>query len=170
MIRMEREVEEEFRPAMLARLQGKIGEFDAQQKGMAPRCPTCKRAMRARGRLPAPSLLVRFGRLLLVSTVYRCKPCKQQIRPLWQRLGVEAGQVSGSLARLVALLGVVVPYELGAKLSWRCFGIEVSPMAVWRAVQRLGDACAAYTEQQAKFFGDARQGPATEGAGSARRR
>jgi hypothetical protein len=36
-------------------------------------------------------------------------------------------------------------------------------MAVWRAVQRLGQACATYTEEQARFFGDARQGPATQG-------
>lgn len=164
LIRMEREVEEEFRPAMLARLHEKIDEFDAQQKGMAPRCPKCKRAMRSRGRLRAPSLLVRFGMLLLVSTVYRCRPCKEQLRPLWQRLGVETGQVSGSLARLLALLGVVVPYELASKLCELFFGIEVSPMAVWRAVQRLGESCAAYTEQKARFFGDARQGPATEGS------
>ena len=164
LIRMEREVEEEFRPRMGARLVEKIDEFDALQKGTAPRCVTCNRAMKSRGRRRAPSLLTRFGELSLTSTVYRCEPCKQQIRPLWERLGVEAGQVSGSLARLLALLGVVVPYDLAAKLCFLFFGIEVSPMAVWRAVQRLGDACAVYTEQQARFFGDARQGPPTEGA------
>lgn len=163
LIQMEREVEEEFRPGMRTRLLEKIQEFDAMQRGTAPRCGRCKEAMRLRGQRRAPSLLTRFGKLLLTSGVYRCKPCKQEIRPLWQRLGVEAGQVSGSLARLLALLGVVVPYELAAKLCMLFFGIEVSPMAVWRAVQRLGDACATYNEQQARFFGDARQGPATEG-------
>lgn len=163
MILMEREVEEQFRPVMLARLLEKIREFDALPKGTAPRCANCNQSMKSRGQRPAPSLLVRFGKLALKSTVYRCKPCKQEFRPLWKRLGVEAGQVSGSLARLLALLGVVVPYELAAKLCVSFFGIEVSPMAVWRAVQRLGDACAAYTEQQARFFCDPRQGPPTEG-------
>lgn len=164
LIRMEREVDDEFRPVMRTRLLEKIGEFDALQKGTAPRCVTCKRAMKSRGQRRAPSLLTRFGELLLTSTVYRCKACKEEVRPLWERLGVEAGQVSGSLARLLALLGVVVPYELAAKLCWLFFGIEVCPMTVWRAVQRLGEACATYTEQQARFFGDARQGPSTEGA------
>jgi hypothetical protein len=120
--------------------------------------------MRSRGQRRASSLLTRFGKLGLSSAVYRCRPCKQEIRPLWQRLGVETGQVSGSLARLLALLGVVVPYELAAKLCVLFFGIEVSSMAVWRAVQRLGEACAVYTEQQARFFGNAHQGPPTEGA------
>ena len=164
LIRMEREVEEEFRPAMRTRLVEKIGEFEALQQGTAPRCTSCKGAMESRGRRRAPSLLTRFGELLLTSRVYRCKPCKQQVRPLWEGLGVEVGQVSGSLARLLALLGVVVPYELAAKLCQLFFGVEVSAMAVWRAVQRLGEACVAYTEQQSRFLGDARQGPPTEGA------
>lgn len=116
MIRMEREVDEEFRPVMHARLVQRIAEFDASAAGIAPRCGTCGRAMKSKGQRPAPSLLTRFGELSLTSTVYRCKPYKQQIRPLWERLGVEAGQVSGSLARLLALLGVVVPYEMAARL------------------------------------------------------
>jgi hypothetical protein len=164
LIRMEREVDEEFRPATRARLLEKLREFDALQTGTAPRCVLCQRAMKSRGQRRAPSLLTRFGDLSLSSTVYRCKPCKQEVRPLWQRLGVEVGQVSGSLARLLALLGVVVPYELAARLCLLFFGIEVSPMAVWRAVQRLGEACASHTEQQARCLGDARQGPPTEGA------
>ena len=164
LIRFEREVEEEFRPAMRARLVEKIQCFDGEQRGKAPRCAICKRAMESRGRRRAPSLLTRFGELPLTSTVYRCKPCKQQVRPLWQRLGVEAGRVSGSLARLLALLGVVVPYEMAAKLCLLFFGVEVSPMAVWRSVQRLGDACAAYNEEQARFFADARSNPPTDGA------
>ena len=46
LIRMEREVDEEFRPAMRTRLVEKISEFDGQQKGTAPRCVICKRAMK----------------------------------------------------------------------------------------------------------------------------
>ena len=75
LIRMEREVEEEFRPAMRTRLLEKIHAFDALQKGTAPRCATCQGAMKSRGQRPAPSLLARFGVLELTSTVYRCKPC-----------------------------------------------------------------------------------------------
>src|SRR5207244_4514653 len=63
LIRMEREVDEEFRPAMRTRLVEKIREFDALQRGTAPRCVACKRAMKSRGQLRAPSLLTRFGEL-----------------------------------------------------------------------------------------------------------
>lgn len=163
LIRLEREVEEEFRPAMRKRLEEKIDEY-AGQGARPPRCDQCGRAMRSRGQRSAPPLLTRFGKLALSSAVYRCKPCKRQVRPLWQQLGAEVGQVSGSLARLLALLGVVVPYELAAKLCRLFFGIDVSAMAVWRAVQRMGEACARYTEEQVRFFGDARQGPPTQGA------
>lgn len=164
LIRMEREVDVEFRPAMRARLVEKIQAFDDEQRGTAPRCVICKRAMESRGRRPAPSTLTRYGGLSLTSTVYRCKPCRLQVRPLWQRLGVEEGRVSGSLARLLALLGVVVPYEMAAKLCLHFFAVEVSPMAVWRAVQRLGAACEAYTEQQARFLADAQSNPPTQGS------
>jgi len=64
--------------------------------------------------------------------------------------------VSGGLARLLALLGVVVPYELAARLGHLFFGVEVCPMTVWRAVARLGAACEEYVEGQARFYGDAR--------------
>jgi hypothetical protein len=75
------------------------------------------------------------------------------------RLGVEAGRVSGALARLLALLGVVVPYQLAARLAQLFFGVEVSPMTVWREVQRLGEACEKYTEEQARFHADPNQAP-----------
>jgi hypothetical protein len=74
-------------------------------------------------------------------------------------LGVEAGQVSGSLMRLLALLGVVVPYEQAARLAELFFGTKVSPMTVWRSVQRLGAACETYIEQQVQFQGDAHRDP-----------
>ena len=89
---------------------------------------------------PVVSWLTRFGRLRAAASRYRCPTCKQERRPLLEQLGVEPGRVSGSLARLLALLGVVVPYELAARLAWLFFGVQVSPMTVWRAEQRLGEA------------------------------
>lgn len=90
------------------------------------------------------SWLSRFGQLRARPRRYRCKSCKQECRPLLDYLGVEPGRISGSLARLLALLGVVVPYELASRLALLFFGIKVSPMGVWRVVQRLGEAAERY--------------------------
>jgi len=155
LLRLERAVEDEFRPQMLARLRERILDEDKALHGNAPRCPDCGRPMAARGR-KATSFITRFGTVRLRPRGYRCMPCRCHERPLLTRLGVEAGQVSGALARLLALLGVVVPYELAARLAHLFFGVTVCPMTVWRAVQRLGAACEQYIEAQAAYYTDGR--------------
>ena len=153
LIRLEREVLEEFRPQLLARLQEKVDAVDASLSGTAPRCDDCGgRAMKSRGRKGNPqSFRTQFGDITVHPAVYRCPDCKIYRRPLLEKLGTEAGRISGSLARLLALLGVVVPYQLAARLVLLFFGIEVSAMAVWRAVQRLGAPCEEYTEEMARY-------------------
>ena len=163
LIRLEREVEEEFRPQLRARLVEKIAAFDAAQPEAVLLCAKCGARTHSRGR-SSHTTLVRFGEIDLRPQTFRCEVCKISRRPLLERLGVEAGRLSGSLARLVARLGVVVPYELAAQLVVLFFGIQVPAMTVWRAVQRLGESAEQYTEEQARFFGDPR-GPALETAG-----
>jgi hypothetical protein len=51
---------------------------------------------------------------------------------------VEPGRIGGSLARWLALLAVVAPYPLAARLARLLLGVMVSPMGVWRVAQRLG--------------------------------
>jgi hypothetical protein len=70
------------------------------------------------------------------------------------QLGVEPGRISGSLARLLALLAVVAPYPLAAQLAWLLLGVKISPMGVWRVAQRIGEAAARYDEQLSKYHGD----------------
>lgn len=152
LIRLEREVEMEFRPQMRDRLKERIE--DEQKRLGAPHCEKCGARMPSRGR-KSFGVLTRFGDVDLGARVYRCKGCKGDVRPLLAHLGVEAaGCVSGGLARLVALLGVVVPYELAAKLVEQFFGITLSPMSVWRCVQRLGEACDEHTRKLAEFHAD----------------
>jgi hypothetical protein len=165
-MRLEREVQEEYRPQMLARLRDKVAAQDAALVGQAPRCPVHDRAMKSRGRKPC-SFTTRYGKVELRPATYRCnkKDCGQHSRPLMERLGVEAGQVSGALLRLLALLGVVVPYELAAQLAYLFFGTPVSAMTVWWAVQRLGEAAERYAKQQGRLFADPnhQQEPGCEG-------
>jgi hypothetical protein len=64
----------------------------------------------------AVSWWARFGRLRVRVPRYRCPACGGESRPLLDLLGVEPGRVSGSLARLLALLAAVAPYPLAARM------------------------------------------------------
>jgi hypothetical protein len=83
-------------------------------------------------------------------------PCKDERRPLLDLLGVEPGRISGSLARLLALLAVVAPYTLAAHLAWLLWGVKISPMGVWKVVQRLGESAAGYSEGMSRYHADSR--------------
>jgi hypothetical protein len=53
-------------------------------------------------------------------------------------LGVEPGRISGSLARLLALLAVVAPYTLASQLAELLLGVEISAMGIWKVVTTAG--------------------------------
>ena len=46
------------------------------------------------------------------------------------------GRISGSLARRIGLLAVVAPHTLAARLAWLLWGVKITPMGVWKVVQR----------------------------------
>jgi hypothetical protein len=161
-IQLEREVEDEFRPALLAALQDRVAALAESLSREPPHCPQCRRPMAYHDARPV-SWLCRFGWLQSRARRYRCPHCRRQCRPLLEALGVEPGRISGSLARLLALLGVVVPYELAADLARLCFGVQVSAMGVWRAVQRLGEACERYEAELASHHADSHSTPAPTG-------
>jgi hypothetical protein len=109
--------------------------------------------------------LAHWGRLQVAAPRYRCAPCHCERRPLLEVLGVEAGRICGSLARLLALLATVAPYELSARLAYLLLGVTVSAMGVWRVTQRLGQAAASYSEALSRYHADSRsQGAPVESA------
>lgn len=152
---LERAVEEEYRPRMRAELQRRVEAVARVAQAVAPRCPRCGQWMRRKD-TRSVSWLARFGRFQAQVTRYRCASCGVQRRPLLDALGVEPGRISGSLARLLALLAVVAPYPLAARLAWLLLGVTVSPMGVWRAAQRLGQAAANYTQGLSAYHADSR--------------
>jgi len=158
-IQLEREVEDEFRGQMMQRLKEKIEDVDRAMSGHAPVCEKCHSShpMKSRGRKKR-TFITRFGEISVWVQTYRCieEGCGHTCRPLMDALGIETGRISGMLARLLALLGVVVPYELAARLAFLFFGVEVSAMSVWRSVQRLGAACEQYSEELARYHADPR--------------
>ena len=69
---------------------------------------------------------------------------------------MEPGCICGSLARLLALLAVVAPYELAARLAGLLLGVKISAMGVWRVAQRLGQAASNYSEELSRYHADSR--------------
>lgn len=161
---LEREVEQEFRPRLLAALQEKVNAVAAQTHSSIPSCPRCGRTMSLHDDRMV-SWLARVGRLYARVFRYRCPNCHDQCRPLLDVLGVEPGRISGSLARLLVLLAIVAPYPLAARLAHLLLGVTVSAMGIWRVTQRLGQAAAAYQDQLSRYHADSRsQGASTENA------
>jgi hypothetical protein len=164
---LEREVEQEFRPRLLEALQEKVDAVAEQTHSGIRRGPLCQRGMSAHDGRPV-SWLARFGRLEAHPRRYRCAHCHYECRPLLDILGVEPGRISGSLARLLALLAVVAPYPLAARLAYLLLGVTVSAMGIWRVAQRLGQAAETYRDQLSSYHADSRsQGAPTQNAPAA---
>lgn len=152
---LEREVEIEYRPQMLAALQGRVDAVADAARATAPVCRHCGQPMGRQDTRPV-SWLARFGSLHAPVSRYRCRPCRYECRPLLDLLGVEPGRISGSLARLLALLATVAPYALAARLAWLLLGVTISPMGIWRVAQRLGGAAAHHSEELSRYHADSR--------------
>jgi len=159
---LERAVEDDYRPHMLKELQCRVDALAESARADCPACARCGKQMICQDVRPV-SWVARFGRLRARVARYRCPVCHQECRPLLDVLGVEPGQISGSLARLLALLAAVAPYPLAARLAWLLLGVKISPMGVWRVAQRLGQAAASYSERLSEYHADSRSpgGPAS---------
>jgi len=152
---LEREVELEYRPRLLGALQDKVNAVADSLRDQTPACSRCGQPMK-RHDTETVSWIARFGRLHASVTRYRCPECKDERRPLLDYPGVEPGRISGSLARLLALLAVVAPYTLAAQLAWLLLGVKINPMSVWKVVQRLGEPAARYSEGMSQYHADSR--------------
>ena len=154
-ILLERAVEAEYRPRMLQELQRRVDDLAEATRVTSPVCARCGRPMVCQDVRPI-SWLARFGLLRACVPRYRCAACHYECRPLLDLLGVEPGRISGSLARLLALLAAVAPYPLAARLAGLLLGVTISPMGVWRVAQRLGQAAAGYSEALSQYHADSR--------------
>ena len=161
---LERDVEIQHRPLLLEALQNKVNAVADSLRGQTPACSRCGQPMQ-RHDTETVSWVARFGRLQASVARYRCPACQDERRPLLDLLGVEPGRISGSLARLLALLAVVAPYPLAAQLAWLLLGVEISAMGIWKVVQRLGESAASYSEGLSQYHGDSRsEGASTQDA------
>ncbi len=83
---LERKVEIEHRPQMLAALQSKVGACAATARGITPVCPQCGQPMRCQDTCEVP-WLARCGRLHARVSRYLCPHCRYECRPLPDLLG-----------------------------------------------------------------------------------
>lgn len=163
-ILLQREVEREFRPQILERLQQKVDAVAEEARAVSPLCPHCARPMGYHDTHPV-SWLARWGSLGASVTRYRCRRCKRERQPLLDLLGVEPGRICGSLARWLALLAAVSPDELAARLANLLLGVNLNALAVWRVAQRVGQAAASYSDALSQYHTDSRsQGASVENA------
>ncbi len=72
---LEREVEIEYRPQMLAALQSKVDAVAAAARGTVPACPHCGQSMRCQDTRLVTGL-ARCGCLHAPVARYRCPPCR----------------------------------------------------------------------------------------------
>src|ERR1700731_4930622 len=154
-ILLERAVEDEYRPRMLQELQRRVEQIAETTRTKPALCARCGRLMVCQDVRPV-SWWARFGHLRVRVPRYRCPSCGCECRPLLDLLGVEPGRISGSLARLLALLAVVAPYRLAAHLAGLLVGVTIRPRGVWRVAQRLGQAAASDSEGQSQYHADSR--------------
>ncbi len=149
---------------MLVALQDKVNVVADSIHEQTPVCPQCGQPMK-RHDTEMVHWMASFGRLSAAVARYRCPVCKQQSRPLLDLLGVEPGRISGSLARLLALLAVVAPFTLAARLAGELLGVKISARGVWKVAQRLGESAARYSEALSQYHWDSRgQGAPTSNA------
>src|SRR5919108_5424953 len=76
---LEREVEMEYRPQMLAALQCKLNAVAETEQNTPPRCPHCGQPMHCQD-TRSVSWLARYGRLRAPVSRYRCSPCRYECR------------------------------------------------------------------------------------------
>jgi hypothetical protein len=152
LMQIERGILERFRGQMCEAIQEQLDLLAANEgNGSKPMC--CGRPMSYHDRRGV-ACLSWMGLVRINFRRYRCLMCKRECRPLLEQLGVEPGQPSGLLARLLSVLGCVVPYALTAELTWQILGVKVNAMTVWRAVQRLGEAAARHSEALSAYHAD----------------
>jgi hypothetical protein len=153
-VQLERDVLAQFRPQIRQAIEAAVGALAAQGDQDRPGC--CGQPMGRHDRR-AVGWLTWVGRVRVPVWRYRCARCGAERRPLLEALEIEPGQPSGLLARLLGLFGCVAAYPLAAQMVAQVLGVAVNAMTVWRAVQRLGEAAARYTEALDAYHADSRR-------------
>ncbi len=154
LMQIEQRILDHFWPQMRQALQAELDALAVAERHRAPPL-CCGTPMAAHDRRPV-TCETWMGTIRIPARRCRCRICKRDCRPLVDQLEIEPGRPSGLLARLLGLLGCVASYTLAAELAAQLLRVHVNAMTVWRAVQRLGEAAARYTEAMSAHYADPR--------------
>lgn len=80
-----------------------------------------------------------FGKICYERQYYLCRACGQGQCPLDQRLGLEPGQVTPGLAKLLALAGVEVAFEEAGRWMEQFLLFRVSDNTIRKETERFGE-------------------------------
>lgn len=116
-----------------------LGKYiSSREAGWAPAvaCACGERALRLAKRT-AKAISV-FGKIDYERQYYLCPSCGQGQCPLDQHLGLEAGQVTAGLAKLLALAGVEVAFEEAGRWMEQFLLFRVSDNTIRKETERFG--------------------------------
>ena len=136
-----RKVETEMREMLRAVGAQALGQYleqrDEAEREEAVVCP-CGEEMEYQFKREATILSV-FGRVRYRRQYHRCAECHVGRSALDERLGLAAGQVTSGLAELLALAGVEVAFEEGARFLERFLLFRVSDNTLRKETERFGE-------------------------------
>jgi hypothetical protein len=96
----------------------------------------------------AGMVLTVAGRVRYRRGYYQCAACGHGHSPLDERLGIAPGEMSETVVKLAALVGVQEAFETSSEVLARLTLLELSPNSIRKACQQVGQAVAAQEADQ----------------------
>jgi hypothetical protein len=116
-----------------------LGKYANQAEGEAAETVACGCGAQANrlGRREAKAISV-FGKIRYERAYYHCRACGTGQSPLDRQLGIEPGQVTPELAKLLALSGVEVAFEEAGRWMEQFLLFRVSDNTIRKETERFG--------------------------------
>lgn len=78
------------------------------------------------------------GKIMIKRKYYYCSQCGNGEYPLDKQLGLNGSALSGTVRRLISLIGAEVPFERTQELIYEVGGIYLSKTTAWRVTHQVG--------------------------------
>lgn len=95
-----------------------------------------------------------LGAITLWRAYYHCSDCQQGFYPRDRMLGLESGNTSPGLSRMIGHVAARVSFDEGSTLLHELAGVDVSAKQVERIAERLGEEIDQYERQQTDPIGE----------------
>jgi len=117
-----------------------LGSYISRREGNPVGAVTCGCGERAPRLAKRDAKVISvFGKISYQREYYLCRACGQGQCPLDQRLGIEPGQVTPGLAKLLALAGVEVAFEEAGRWMEQFLLFRVSDNTIRKETERFGE-------------------------------